>query len=990
MALSSRPHIPPHDSRKADEIWAHLQEFAGAHILPPTARALSDTLFGNSPYLARLAQQMPEFACEVLRGQRPALMQAILRDMESIRPKEESRAQLAGYLRRKKAETALVLAAEDVGGTASLEDITHGLSAFADAAVQLGLAHLVAERRAKGEIGTPDGTPDMVDPTYDDPSGYFILALGKHGGRELNYSSDIDLVALYDPARVRYDGRKTAGDAMIRLTQDLIALLDQRTADGYVFRVDLRLRPDPGATPVAISTHAAESYYQSAALNWERSAMIKARFIAGDRQAAAEYLDHLGSWIWRRTIDFAALADISALKDQVHSHFGQTDKTFAGYDVKLGPGGIREIEFFAQINQLLHGGRRPALRSRETLVTLQTLVTEGLLPETTARDLTAAYYFLRMLEHRLQMIADEQTHRLPEDRNGLDHVAGFAGFTDAGALERALGHHTRIVRSHFDDLMPDSANSGAEPAFSPDALEATLRDLGFEDPAGSAERIAIWRRGRYRALKTQRARELLDCCLAPLTEALSMTAAPSAALVRFESWLGQLPSGVQIFSLFQANPNLFRLVARIMGLAPALAETLAKQPGLWDTVLDPEFFAPIEDETVLETRLSTMFERAADYQDMLDAVRHFVGEHRFRIGVHMLEGLADVRECGTALARVADVALKLLIPRVEDSFAEKFGRIRGGGLAVLAMGKYGGRELTHTSDLDLVFLYHVPLADPSSAAIQSDGPKPLGPSQYYSRLVQQVVTAITALTPAGRLFEVDTRLRPSGAQGPLVVTLKTFADYYRSAAWMWEHMALTRARLILAPDSMAGPLNNTILSVLTCQHDGPALLLAVADMRAKLAENTRASQDWAVKHGRGGLVDIEFICQYLMLRDGENTRALFTPSISDCLKGLAQHGILARDTAEALDKAYWLQSNIQAILRLSFGETIPGTDSDLPPGLREILCHATGLKTFDDLKQALSRSQGIVYSIFQQLITVPAGDLQTPHSDGQPTNGENT
>ena len=224
MALSSRPHIPPHDSRKADEIWAHLQEFAGAHILPPTARALSDTLFGNSPYLARLAQQMPEFACEVLRGQRPALMQAILRDMESIRPKEESRAQLAGYLRRKKAETALVLAAEDVGGTASLEDITHGLSAFADAAVQLGLAHLVAERRAKGEIGTPDGTPDMVDPTYDDPSGYFILALGKHGGRELNYSSDIDLVALYDPARVRYDGRKTAGDAMIRLSPFEVAV----------------------------------------------------------------------------------------------------------------------------------------------------------------------------------------------------------------------------------------------------------------------------------------------------------------------------------------------------------------------------------------------------------------------------------------------------------------------------------------------------------------------------------------------------------------------------------------------------------------------------------------------------------------------------------------------------------------------------------------------------------------------------------------------
>ncbi len=689
------------------------------------------------------------------------------------------------YLREKKNVLSLLAASADVAGWWSLEEVTAALSRFADAALGLALAHLLHIRMRRGELAGPNGKPEPASPALLKNCGFFLLGMGKLGAFELNYSSDIDLIALYDPVRVRYTGNKSVGQCFVKITQDLVQIMEQRTMHGYVFRTDLRLRPDPGATPVAISVDAAISYYHSMAVNWERSAMIKARTVAGDQAAGSDYLETMSRWVWRRNMDFAALRDIAAIKNQINRHYGQTQMLFEGYDVKLGQGGIREIEFYAQVNQLLYAGRHPRLRIRGTLDALDVLVSEQLITPKVHKDLLAAYRFLRTLEHRIQMVDDAQTHQIPEDETALNRLAIFMGFGSPAALEAALRMHSEKVSHHYDALLPDETQTIGKGVTARPIFASTLAGLGFSDSENAAALIEGWRRGRYRALRTERAKGLLEQILHGLLEAFGETHQPNSALMRFDKFISQLPGGVQLFSLLQANPSLFGLLARVIGLAPALAETLAKKPALWDAVLEPDFFAPLEDEATLTDQLQHLISNAGDFQDVLDLVRRFVAENRFRVGVQLLEALADVEESGEAMTRLADVAFKALVPAVEGEFARKHGRFEGGGIAVIAIGKYGGRNRP-ASDLDIVFLYHVP-----DRTAESDGEKPLSPSLYFSRLGQHIITAITALTPEGRLFEVDTRLRPSGSQGSACGDPANLCRLLHPVPWTREHMALT-------------------------------------------------------------------------------------------------------------------------------------------------------------------------------------------------------
>ena len=686
--------------------------------------------------------------------------------------------------------------------------------------------------------------------------------MGKLGANELNYSSDIDLIVLYEPTKIKYAGKRSLAQCYIKLTQELVQIIDKRTMYGYVFRTDLRLRPDPSATPVAISVDAAENYYHSIAVNWERSAMIKARVVAGDADAGKSFLEHMSSWVWRRSMDFAALKDIAAIKNQINRHYDQSDEVGPGYNVKLGYGGIREIEFFTQINQLLHAGRHPELRVTETILALELLAEVGIISQIDLENLQKAYEFFRKLEHRLQMVNDAQTHEMPTAEEDVSLISCFMKRASSEELFLEIKGHSENVTKLFRNLLPENTIENSK------RLDGTyllnfLEKNGFHHPETSANLIDGWRRGRYRAVRTERAKNLLDKCLPALLEAFGKTQDAPAALLRFDKFISKLPAGVQVFSLLEANPSLFKLLARIMGHAPALADILARKPDLWDMLLEPSFFTPLEEETELKEQLNILLKSARDFQDILDLVRRFVAEQKFRTGIHLMEGLADVEETGNSLTRIADVALQQLIPHVTAEFAEKHGEFPDGGIAVLAMGKYGGGELTHTSDLDIVFLYHC-----EDMKALSNGKKPLSPSQYFSRLGQHIITAITALTPEGRLFEVDTRLRPSGSQGPLVVTLTTFEDYYAKSAWTWEHMALTRARIILAPQKMKPLLSTAVTQVLTSNRDKDALLSAVSDMRNKLFSQFGSESIWAIKHCRGGLVDMEFICQYLMLLEG--------------------------------------------------------------------------------------------------------------------------
>ncbi len=952
------------DASKADETFGYLQLAAPKGPFAHPLRAAARSAFGNSPYLAALAKRYPAQTTALLSEDPEKQFASIIASLTESRDAAESEDDFMSFLRDRKNLAALLIAVADIAGLWPLELVTKNLSLLATACLDLAVARAVRARMQAGDLPWPDGTDNLspVSATASADCGYFLLGVGKLGGKELNYSSDIDLIALYDPVRAGYKGRKSISHCFVKLTQDVVRYIDQRTVDGYVFRVDLRLRPDPGATPVALSVDAALGYYHSIASNWERSAMIKAAFASGDRIAASQYQEEMSSWVWRRNMDFEALRDIADIKNQINRHYSVEDARFRGYDVKIGIGGIREIEFFAQVNQLLHGGRNPSLRMKDTIGTLQELVSLELIPQATCNELSNAYRYLRNVEHRIQMTNDEQTHSIPDDDDGLTRLSYFLEYSTTSEFEQALRGHTDNVKIHYDQLLPGVAEEN--PALTESQTRAILNRSGFSDPDAALSTITGWKFGRYRSLKATRARELLAQCLPDLLSAFSATHSPDAALNRFDTFLSQLPAGVQLFSLLQSNPSLLGLLARIIGLAPALSSILAKAPGLWDTVLSSQFFASPENTETLRLQLKTLLSTARDYQDKLDFVRRFYAEQKFRTGVLMLEGLATAGEIGASLSVVTDVILQELIPIVEQDFAAKHGGFDTSthGIAVLALGKYGGAELTHTSDIDIIFLY-----ENAGDGISSDGKKPLYSNVYYTRLAQHIVTAITALTPEGRLFEVDTRLRPSGNQGPLAVMITTFEDYYRSAAWSWEFLALTRARIIRAPAKLESEIQQVITSAIIAGPPDVDLANETKSMREKLRTQFGTPNMWEVKHTRGGLVDIEFICQFLTLKYAKTDPEIIRANTPESLEVLHASGHLSREDYQSLLAGYELQRTVQSQLRLCL-EGLPQQDSDIPTGLQQILVDASDCASFAQLKKRMLGAQRHCHTLFQSLV----------------------
>lgn len=963
----------PTDRRKADEaveriVKAVEQDKDSGFTLTEDERKLIAAMAGNSPFLARLIDRHAGLLCDILRGSPDAILDDELAALARQGENAGTSDRLMRELRLRRGRLALLAAAADIAGAWPLESVCHALSRFADLAVALALARALHTRMVRGDLPWPEEENATPSPGLAAASGLFVLGLGKLGAHELNYSSDIDLIVLYDEEVAVPTGKRALSDCMIKVTQDMVRMLETRTGDGFVFRTDLRLRPDPGATPVALSVDAAESYYQSIALNWERAAMIKARVIAGDHEAGAAYLKRLSPFIWRRSLDFAAIEDIHAIKDRIHRHHGHSDDGLAGFDVKLGRGGIREIEFFAQIQQLILGGRHPELRCPGTLAALDKLVElQRLEPE--ARDaLAAAYRFLRTVEHRLQMIEDAQTHTLPTDVQALDRAALFCGFCTVADFHAGLKSRLEVVRLHYDNLLPDGQSNRSQTMG-----ETTLRDSfarhGYADLDTACAIVDRWRRGRYRALRSDRARRLMEETLPIMIEGFSQAPSPDRALARFDGFLGRLPAGIQLFALFQSNPSLFTLIGRIMGIAPALADTLAKRPHLVDSLLDPDFFAPLPDSRTLAAELGDELARARDYQDMLDFARRWVDELRFRIGVQTLEAVASAREAAEAMTQLADVAVPALLSAAQTEYAQRHGTFPDSALAVLAMGKYGGRELSFGSDLDLVLLYEI-----TGDATVSDGPKPLGPARYFNGLGQTLIAAIDSLTAEGRLWEVDTRLRPSGQSGPLVVTVDRFAEYQETAAWTWEHMALTRARPVAGPDWLKRRIETAIRTTLTRHRRDESLLPAVDRMRERLRHEFGTGNAWAVKHVRGGLVDIEFITQYLLLREGARKPDIFTPRLDDCLDALVTAQALRPDQGDTLKQGYRLQQTVQSILRL----TLTGAPdaNAFAPELQSVLCRVANEDRFEELDTQLNALQNDCHDIYERIVAGPASVLR--------------
>lgn len=964
--------------------WTEIAERAGDTPLgtfardlaaDPSGRALLAALFGNSPFLTQcLLQDPPAFRRIVESGPAHALDAAIA-EAGPVPGQPQTEAMAA--LRRARRSVALTVAVADISGAWDVATVTAALSRFADAAVASALATLLWEAHARGEIGLADS---------DDPAaraGLFILGLGKLGAHELNYSSDIDLIALYDADRLDYTGRQSPPQFYIRTVRDLVNLLESRTRDGYVFRTDLRLRPDPGSTPLAVSTRAAEIYYESTGQNWERAALIKARAIAGDRDAGAAFLNMLEPFLWRKNLDFAAIEDIHSIKRQINAHHGGDRIAVAGHDLKLGRGGIREIEFFGQTQQLIWGGRVPALRTAGTVETLAALAGANRISAATAQELTDSYNFLRRAEHRLQMVDDRQTHSVPDDQAGLARFATFMGYPDTASFARELTGHLARVESHYARLFEEAPSlagpgnlvfTGSED--DPETLR-TLAAMGFTDVSMVADRVRTWHRGRARATHSARARELLTELVPALLDALAKTANPDAAFRNFDQFLMGLPAGVQLFSLFLANSGLLTLVAEVMGSAPRLAHHLAANPSLLDGVLTGDLYGPIEDKAGIAHGLRETLARARDFEDVLDRSRRFANDHKFKVGMQILKGMLDCDAAAHALTDLADVVLAKLFEVVRTDMEKKHGRVGGAkgkakglDMCVVALGKLGGREITENSDLDLLFLYDDPAPGVDGATANvSDGARPLAASQYFARLSQQLITAVSAPTAEGKLYDVDMRLRPSGNAGPIATSLAAFTRYHEESAWSWEHMALTRARVVAGPDDLAVRATAAIRDALTARRERDRLRADVTDMRARLARGHPPASIWDVKYAAGGLIDVEFIAQYLQLAHAHENPDVLDTATATALEKLALAGKLDAGTAKSLIRAGRLWRTIQGMLRFTYDG--PFSEDAAPAGLKAALARAAETEDFPALKARMEETAQETRAIFVRLIGDP-------------------
>ncbi|WP_243644148.1 bifunctional [glutamine synthetase] adenylyltransferase/[glutamine synthetase]-adenylyl-L-tyrosine phosphorylase [Sphingomonas sp. PP-CE-1A-559] len=811
-----------------------------------------------SPFLAMVLNREPDLARSLAAGKLDLSVSSAEADMP-----------VARRLRIERRAMALNVAIGDLAGVLDLTAVTGALTRFADYALDTAIRTAMEERTPGAE-----------------PRGFVAIALGKQGSRELNYSSDIDPILLFDPATLPRRPREEPEEAAVRIGKRVVELLQARDGDGYVLRVDLRLRPSPEITPIALPVDAAIGYYEAQALPWERAAFIRARAAAGDIALGQRFLDAIRPFVWRRALDFGAIGEIRGISARIRDHHSQGQAFGPGYDLKRGRGGIREAEFFAQIHQLIHGGRDPALRAPATRDALARLAEAGWIGTDESTALIEGYTLLRTIEHRVQMIDDRQTHALPTGE-ALDRMAKLHGLDDSGALLALLEPRVTATGRIYDAL-----DDTVRPAFSHDAvtLEADLAEAGFDEPESARRRIEAWRGGAYPALRSPAAREALEAVLPTLVPALATAPVPQAALLRLDALLERLPSAINIFRLLEARPGLATLLAAILSHAPTLADDLGRRPDLLDGLIDATAFEPVGDVAALEA-IMRAGEAGGDYQSRLDHVRRVVGELRFALGAQIVAGVSDPLDVAAGYARVAEAAIGVLATATIEEFAKVHGRVPDSELVVLALGRMGGAMLTHASDLDLIYLFT------GDFAAESDGPKPLGATLYYNRLAQRLTGALSVATAAGPLYQIDTRLRPSGGQGPLVVTLDSFARYQREDAWTWEHMALTRARPVFGSAVARDAVAAIVRGVLEGDRPARDVIADARTMRSDMAAHKPPKGALDAKLLPGGLVDLEFATHVVQLVN----KAGFDPNLGGAIDALIREELVPPSLRPAHD-----------------------------------------------------------------------------------------
>jgi glutamate-ammonia-ligase adenylyltransferase len=959
------PIVDVRAAEQAREVLAEAAQTGGWLDLLDQAWPALEPVFAASSYLASLARRRPDQLRTILEGEAKATLKAILDGAAALEAQAQDAAAVGADLRRLKTELHLLTALCDLGGVWGLDEVTGALSDFADAAVRTALATAAAQEVQRGRL-TAVGE-DAGHNGRGPVPGLFVVAMGKHGAHELNYSSDIDISLFYDPERLLLAQGAEAEKTMVRLSQALASLLQDRTPEGYVFRVDLRLRPDPSSTPAAVPVSAALEYYETVGQNWERAAFIKARFAAGDALEATAFLDEMQAFVWRRNLDFAAIADIHSIKRQIHVHKVDDRLTAPGANLKLGHGGIREIEFYVQTQQLILGGRNRALRCSRTVDALKALAAAGHIEPGTAAELTTAYAQLRALEHRVQMLHDEQTHKLPENDVERRKVAALYGARSLKAFDAGVEALLKRVNARYGELFPEEeslSSSFGSLVFTgvdddPETLQ-TLKRMGFSNPRQVSETIRAWHHGRIGATRTERGRELFTRLAPRLLEALQATGIADAAFPRFSDFFSGLSSGVQLQSMFLAQPNLFRLVVEILAFAPELARTLARNPAAIDAMLDRGFYDGL-DRADLDALARTCVEAMEEngFEAAMDAVRRSYREQAFRIGVQVLSGASSAADAGPAFAGLADACIRALAAAALAE-ATRIGGAFPGDVAVVALGKAGSREMTAGSDLDLMTLYR-PSEPGSASAVRG-----WAAETFYTRFTQRLVSALSAPTAEGGLYEVDMRLRPSGTQGPVAVSLNAFEGYYEGEAETWEFQALTRARVVWSSSQDFGEaVGGAIETALRRPRDLVQTARDVKAMRALLEKEKPAKGFWDLKLARGGLVDIEFAAQHLQIVNAAAGGPL-RPHTGEALLALCEAGLVAPDLAEALERAFTLQQDLSQVLKVALPE---GEDpSHEPEPLRALLAKAGQAPDFKALVEALRERKGAARRAFEAIL----------------------
>jgi glutamate-ammonia-ligase adenylyltransferase len=859
-----------------------------------------------SPYLSLQLERFPLVAAALERGEvERALTVAGCAGADSP--------DLAAALRRERNALSAALAVADLAGAISLERLMEALSDLADRSLERAIAAAIAERTPEAE-----------------PRGFAIVALGKHGSRELNFSSDIDPIFLFDPATLPTKPREEPGLAAVRIGQRLIELLQKRDENGFAFRVDLRLRPSPEVTPIVLPVDAAISYYESSALPWERAAFIRARHAAGDPALGRYFLEAVHPFVWRRSLDFGAIGEVQAITRRIRDHFAQGQVFGPGFELKRGRGGIREVEFFAQIHQLIHGGREPGLRAPATLDALAALKAAGRIPAEAADGLAGAYRLFRTVEHRLQMVEDRQTHILPADADSLDNVARLHGLASGSDLLGLLEGPVDEVATLYDGLAGEEER---RLPLSAAGLEAHLARAGFADPIAARLRIDGWRGGKARSLRSPAAQEAFEAMLPVVIDAFGSAPDPMRALNRFDDIVERLPSGVNFYRLLEARPGLTGEVATILSHAPVLAEQLGRRPQLLDGLIDASAFAPVPATADLIAEFRRSERGGEDYQLVLDRVRRRVNERRFALGAQLVVARTDPIEAAEGYSRIAEAAIQILASLAIAEFEARHGRVAGSELLIMGLGRLGGEALTHASDLDLVYLFS------GTHEAESDGPKPLRATDYFNRLAPRITAALSVPTPAGPLYDVDTRLRPSGADGMLAVSLEGFERYQSEQAWTWEHMALLRARPLFGSDSGKAALQRVIAATLATPRAPERITADAVRMRQDIARHKPPQGPFDIKRGAGGLIDLEFAVHTLQLRTGLGLH----PHLEHAIADLLEAGLVPADT----DPDLRLLTRMLVMFRL-----VSPAGREPPEATRELVAQACGLANWKALLDA--------------------------------------